>query len=334
MSNTEYSEQSLRNGATNNGAIPTEISCVFKLGKEDQNDQSIDFDMIDELENDEMFIHREKDELTLNSVAAKEAIETIKSRLKTFPSLQVHSFDGLPISVFNNEAAPSLESVTYTEFETSVDLPPADTAIIQQHIGDDHHFSEFDSDPDFFKNLLSDSFFIDLIPTTNTENNMKIDEDTLEPSLTSTSFSDPVSEQPEVETSSFTAHRPSVSSMSTFSDYVDHEETVETPKSTKSNGAGSKFARFGNKKVVKYSQEYHERRVRNNLAVKNSRIKAKEKQKTTESQMSKLIAENQTLHDRVDLLMNELQVLRSLYKELKGDQTVGRVQTRSNMATQ
>jgi hypothetical protein len=45
-------------------------------------------------------------------------------------------------------------------------------------------------------------------------------------------------------------------------------------------------------------------------------MKAKEKQKETESKMSKLTNENRSLSDRVDLLMKELQVLKSLYKEL------------------
>merc|ERR1711920_984940 len=77
----------------------------------------------------------------------------------------------------------------------------------------------------------------------------------------------------------------------------------------KSGGPVRKLARFGNKQVVKYSDEYHDRRVKNNEAVKKSRMKAKEKQKTTESKMVELANENRSLTDRVDLLMKELQVL-------------------------
>ncbi|UJR15661.1 hypothetical protein I4U23_002596 [Adineta vaga] len=87
----------------------------------------------------------------------------------------------------------------------------------------------------------------------------------------------------------------------------------------KSGGPLRKLARFGNKQVVKYSNEYHDRRVKNNEAVKKSRMKAKEKQKDTESKMTQLSNENRTLTDRVDLLMKELQVLKSLYKELNQD---------------
>ncbi|CAF0783748.1 unnamed protein product [Rotaria sordida] len=80
-----------------------------------------------------------------------------------------------------------------------------------------------------------------------------------------------------------------------------------------------KLARFGNKKVVKYSDEYHHQRIKNNESVKNSRLKAKQKQKQTEIRMNKLAEENRTLNERVDSLMKELQVLQSLYKELGQD---------------
>ncbi|CAF2499881.1 unnamed protein product [Rotaria sp. Silwood2] len=80
-----------------------------------------------------------------------------------------------------------------------------------------------------------------------------------------------------------------------------------------------KLARFGNKKVVKYSDEYHHQRLKNNESVKNSRLKAKQKQKETETRMNKLAEENRTLNERVDSLMKELQVLQSLYKELGQD---------------
>lgn len=87
----------------------------------------------------------------------------------------------------------------------------------------------------------------------------------------------------------------------------------------KSGGPVRKLARFGNKQVVKYSDEYHDRRVKNNEAVKKSRMKAKEKQKETHGKMSQLADENRALNDRVDHLMKELQVLKSLYKELNQD---------------
>jgi len=56
-------------------------------------------------------------------------------------------------------------------------------------------------------------------------------------------------------------------------------------------------------------------------------MKAKEKQQSSEHQMNKLTEENRALNERVDLLMKELQVLRSLYKELKHDLPVESVRT-------
>jgi len=62
-------------------------------------------------------------------------------------------------------------------------------------------------------------------------------------------------------------------------------------------------------------------------------MKAKETQKHSEVQMNKLTEENRLLSDRVDLLMKELQVLRSLYKELKHDLPVESVQTLERINT-
>ena len=86
--------------------------------------------------------------------------------------------------------------------------------------------------------------------------------------------------------------------------------------SKKEDVSKCKVARFGNKKVIKYSDEYHHQRTKNNESVKNSRLKAKERQKQTESRMNKLAEDNRALTERVDTLMKELQVLQSLYKEL------------------
>lgn len=91
---------------------------------------------------------------------------------------------------------------------------------------------------------------------------------------------------------------------------------MNSSESKKDEAAKCKLARFGNKKVVKYSDEYRHQRLKNNESVKNSRLKAKEKQKETETRMNKLADENRTLNERVDSLMKELQVLQSLYKEL------------------
>jgi predicted nucleic acid-binding Zn-ribbon protein len=94
---------------------------------------------------------------------------------------------------------------------------------------------------------------------------------------------------------------------------------MSSSENKKGESSKCNLARFGNKKVIKYSDEYHHQRLKNNESVKNSRLKSKQKQKETESRMNKLADENRTLNERVDSLMKELQVLRSLYKELGQD---------------
>lgn len=91
---------------------------------------------------------------------------------------------------------------------------------------------------------------------------------------------------------------------------------MSSDEKTKDESSKCKLARFGNKKVVKYSDEYHHQRLKNNESVKNSRIKAKQRQKETETKMNRLADENRQLNERVDSLMKELQVLKSLYQEL------------------
>ncbi|ESO83085.1 hypothetical protein LOTGIDRAFT_59355, partial [Lottia gigantea] len=67
------------------------------------------------------------------------------------------------------------------------------------------------------------------------------------------------------------------------------------------------------KAVVKGSEEYTDKRYRNNVAVRKSRAKAKERQKTTESRVQELGAENDKLQKKIDLLTKELNVLKGLF---------------------
>lgn len=63
----------------------------------------------------------------------------------------------------------------------------------------------------------------------------------------------------------------------------------------------------------KNSDEYRMRRQRNNIAVRKSRDKAKIKQQETEIKVQQLNEENERLQKKVDLLMKELTVLKSLF---------------------
>ena len=58
------------------------------------------------------------------------------------------------------------------------------------------------------------------------------------------------------------------------------------------------------------SAEYQAKRERNNIAVRKSRDKAKERQQVTESRVKELTTQNQQLLKKVDLLTKELTVLK------------------------
>ena len=131
---------------------------------------------------------------------------------------------------------------------------------------------------------------------------------------------------PSEQTSSLPADEGNSSSSDSPSNDTERDD-INRRGLKKRGGPLRRLARFGNKSVIKYSDEYHDRREKNNEAVKKSRSKAKEKQKETEQKMSQLATENRSLNDRVDILMKELQVLKSLYKELNQDLPVSAVRT-------
>ena len=67
------------------------------------------------------------------------------------------------------------------------------------------------------------------------------------------------------------------------------------------------------KPVPRNSEEYRERRDRNNVAVRKSREKAREKQQHTEHRLKILSDKNDELQKKVDLLTKELTVLKGLF---------------------
>jgi hypothetical protein len=73
-----------------------------------------------------------------------------------------------------------------------------------------------------------------------------------------------------------------------------------------------KLARFGNKFVLKDTNEYDDRRKKNNEAVQKCRQKNAEEQKKREEKMQHLSDENNRLTNRVDELTKELSVLKSI----------------------
>jgi len=66
------------------------------------------------------------------------------------------------------------------------------------------------------------------------------------------------------------------------------------------------------KRMDKTSDEYRKRRERNNVAVRKSREKAKMKSKETEERVKRLYRENEQLQKKVEMLQEEVSILRSM----------------------
>ncbi|OWF38008.1 uncharacterized protein LOC110466832 [Mizuhopecten yessoensis] len=80
----------------------------------------------------------------------------------------------------------------------------------------------------------------------------------------------------------------------------------------KPSGAGP-VRQSRKRQLDKESEEYRDKRSRNNVAVRKSRDKAKIKQVETESRVEDLVSENESLQKKVELLSKELNVLKSLF---------------------
>lgn len=76
------------------------------------------------------------------------------------------------------------------------------------------------------------------------------------------------------------------------------------------------IARKSVKPCDKNSDEYRRRRERNNIAVRKSREKAKVRTRETEEKVKILVKENERLQKRIELLTEELNVLRSLFSNV------------------
>uniref|UniRef100_A0A8P4GDK1 CCAAT/enhancer-binding protein gamma n=1 Tax=Dicentrarchus labrax TaxID=13489 RepID=A0A8P4GDK1_DICLA len=63
------------------------------------------------------------------------------------------------------------------------------------------------------------------------------------------------------------------------------------------------------------SEEYRQRRERNNLAVKKSRMRSKQKAMDTQQRVNELKEENERLEAKIKLLSKELSVLKDLFLE-------------------
>ncbi|XP_077420377.1 CCAAT/enhancer-binding protein gamma [Vanacampus margaritifer] len=88
--------------------------------------------------------------------------------------------------------------------------------------------------------------------------------------------------------------------------------------SAQPSSPGGKAAAPGKMKKAqaeKDSDEYRQRRERNNLAVKKSRQRSKQKAMDTQQRVNQLKEENERLEAKIKLLSKELSVLKDLFLE-------------------
>ncbi|XP_028428431.1 CCAAT/enhancer-binding protein gamma [Perca flavescens] len=78
---------------------------------------------------------------------------------------------------------------------------------------------------------------------------------------------------------------------------------------------GGKAAKMKKPSADKESDEYRQRRERNNLAVKKSRMRSKQKAMDTQQRVNELKEENERLEAKIKLLSKELSVLKDLFLE-------------------
>ncbi|MFT7817294.1 CCAAT/enhancer-binding protein gamma-like [Arapaima gigas] len=83
------------------------------------------------------------------------------------------------------------------------------------------------------------------------------------------------------------------------------------------SGGGKAVPPSKMKKTItdKESEEYRQRRERNNLAVKKSRMRSKQKAQDTQQRVNELKEENERLEAKIKLLSKELSVLKDLFLE-------------------
>ncbi|KAM4592379.1 CCAAT/enhancer-binding protein gamma isoform 1-T1 [Odontesthes bonariensis] len=82
-----------------------------------------------------------------------------------------------------------------------------------------------------------------------------------------------------------------------------------------SSAGGKSPSKMKKPSADKDSDEYRQRRERNNLAVKKSRMRSKQKAMDTQQRVNELKEENERLEAKIKLLSKELSVLKDLFLE-------------------
>ncbi|KAK2819896.1 hypothetical protein Q7C36_021542 [Tachysurus vachellii] len=87
------------------------------------------------------------------------------------------------------------------------------------------------------------------------------------------------------------------------------------PVSPGGGGKATPPSKMKKTNMDKDSEEYRQRRERNNLAVKKSRMRSKQKAQDTQQRVNELKEENERLEAKIKLLSKELSVLKDLFLE-------------------
>ncbi|XP_061111144.1 CCAAT/enhancer-binding protein delta [Conger conger] len=133
-------------------------------------------------------------------------------------------------------------------------------------------------------------------------------------------FSAPIKQESDWSDSEMSSSLPSqieTCAQTTVSLHTGQPTPPTTPEPSSVQPTTRKFGKEkGKKNVDRYSPEYRQRRERNNIAVRKSRDKAKQRNLEMQQKMMELGSENDRLHKTIDHLTRELTSLRSFFKDL------------------
>ncbi|XP_078072246.1 CCAAT/enhancer-binding protein delta [Mustelus asterias] len=91
--------------------------------------------------------------------------------------------------------------------------------------------------------------------------------------------------------------------------------TSPEPSSASSHGRPAPGKEKAKKNIDRQSSEYRQRRERNNIAVRKSRDKAKQRNVEMQQKMMELNAENDRLHKKIEQLSRELAMMRNFFDQ-------------------
>uniref|UniRef100_UPI00398E9448 CCAAT/enhancer-binding protein delta n=1 Tax=Pristiophorus japonicus TaxID=55135 RepID=UPI00398E9448 len=91
--------------------------------------------------------------------------------------------------------------------------------------------------------------------------------------------------------------------------------TSPEPSSSHPHGRSVSGKEKSKKSVDRQSSEYRQRRERNNIAVRKSRDKAKQRNVEMQQKVMELNAENDRLHKKIDQLSRELAIMRNFFEQ-------------------